>query len=62
MNQGIKIGIISVLFTLLFGCEKKEPVPVPPVITFLDATLSPDNTFSIVRFEFYDVNILSKTH
>ena len=41
-------------FVLSFGCKKKEPEPVAPVITFMDARLSADKSYSIVRFEFFD--------
>jgi len=53
-----KFTNVAILFTLLFliGCEKDDPIPTPPVITFLDAGLSPDSTFSIVRFDFFDAD------
>ena len=41
---------------LAVGCKKEETTPQPPVITFLDAQFSNDNSASIVSFEFFDVN------
>jgi hypothetical protein len=51
-----RIVKITIIFTLLFifGCKKDNPDPVPPIITFMDAQLSPDKTYNIVRFEFFD--------
>jgi len=51
-----RITILVILFaiTLSIGCKKEETEPVPPVITFMDAHLSGDKSYSIVRFEFYD--------
>jgi len=54
MQSAVKIAIIFIASVLIFGCKKKDPTPVPPVITFMDAQLSEDNSYSIVRFEFYD--------
>jgi len=53
VNQLTKLAI---LFTILFsfGCKKENPDPVPPIITFIDAQLSANETYSIVRFEFFD--------
>ncbi len=47
---------ITILFTILIslGCSKEEPDPAPPTITFLDARLSQDKAYSVVRFEFFD--------
>ncbi len=47
---------LAILFTILlsFGCKKSDPTPVAPIITFLDANLSPDKSYSIVNFEFFD--------
>ncbi|PKP51613.1 MAG: hypothetical protein CVT95_00515 [Bacteroidetes bacterium HGW-Bacteroidetes-12] len=53
MNWNVKLVIIILLF-LSFGCEKEDPTPVPPEITFLDGWFSPDQSFVTVRFEFYD--------
>lgn len=51
-----KLTNLAILFILIFsfGCKKEDVAPVAPVITFLDASLSPDKDFSIVRFEFFD--------
>ena len=54
MQSGVKIAIILFSFVLLVGCKKKDPTPVPPTITFQEAYLSQDNSYSIVKFEFYD--------
>ena len=53
MQSVVKIVIISTLL-LVVGCKKDDPEPVPPVITFLEANLSIDNTYSIIKFEFFD--------
>ncbi len=53
MQSIVKIAILfSILFS--FGCSKEDPEPAPPVITFLDAQLSSDKSYGIVRFEFFD--------
>ncbi len=51
-----QLTILAILFSiaLVFGCKKDDPEPVPPVITFMDARISEDKTYSIVRFEFFD--------
>ena len=51
-----RVSKLAILFTILLsiGCKKDEVEPVPPVITFLDAQLSADKTYSTVRFEFFD--------
>lgn len=54
MQSGVKIAIILFSFILIFGCKKKDPTPVPPTITFKEAYLSDDNSYSIIKFEFYD--------
>jgi hypothetical protein len=54
MQSAVKIAIIIIASALIVGCKKKDPTPVAPVITFMDAGLSEDNSYSIVRFEFYD--------
>lgn len=54
MKTGVKIVIILILLSGVFGCRKKDPTPSPPIITFKEAFLSEDNTYSIIRFEFYD--------
>lgn len=54
MQQTVKIAIILLASTLIWSCKKDEVTPVPPVITFLDARMAEDNSYSIVRFEFYD--------
>lgn len=46
--------VIIFTFLLVLGCKKNDPNPAPPIITFLDANLSTDKTFSTVRFEFFD--------
>ena len=53
MQSAVKITIISTLLFIL-GCKKNDPEPVPPVITFVEANLSIENTYSIVKFEFFD--------
>jgi hypothetical protein len=47
---------LAILFAIFLsvGCKKKDPEPVAPVITFIDAQLSADKSFSIVQFEFFD--------
>lgn len=53
MQQLVKLVIIiSLLFS--FGCKKNDPEPVAPIITYLDASISNDNTFINVRFDFFD--------
>lgn len=53
MKQLTKLVILfSIVLSL--GCKKDNPEPVPPVITFMNAQLSEDKSFSIVRFEFID--------
>lgn len=53
MQTRVKLAILFSI-VLSFGCKKKDPTPTPPVINFLDARLSPDKSYSIVRFEFFD--------
>lgn len=53
MQTGVKI-VILFAFLATLGCREKDPTPVPPQITFMDARLSEDQSYSIVRFEFYD--------
>jgi hypothetical protein len=53
MRTGVKIAILFA-FIFSFGCKKKDPTPVPPVISFMEAGLSSDKSYSIVKFEFYD--------
>jgi len=53
MKLFVKIAILfSILF--VFACKKNNPAPVAPIITFLNAGLSADRSFSIVKFGFYD--------
>lgn len=49
---------ITILFAILFsfGCSKEDPDPAPPTITFLDARLSVDKAYSVVRLEFFDAD------
>jgi len=49
---------LVILFAIIFlySCKKEGSTPVAPVITFIDAELSADKTYSIVRFEFFDNN------
>ena len=51
-----QLSKLAILFTIVLsiGCKKEDPEPVPPIITFLDAQFSPDESYSIVRFEFID--------
>ncbi len=53
MKQLVKLAILFTI-VLSLGCKKDDVEPVPPVITFIDAQLSADKSFSIVRFEFFD--------
>ena len=53
MKSNVKIAIIFT-FLLSWGCKKEQSAPVPPIITFLEANLSEDKTYSIVTFEFFD--------
>ncbi len=53
MQTSAKI-LILLAFIFSFGCKKKDPTPVPPVITFMEAGLSSDKSYSVVKFEFYD--------
>lgn len=39
---------------LIFGCQKEDPTPMPPVIKFMEAGLSQDGSYAIVKFEFFD--------
>ena len=54
MQRVVKIAILIVSIALIYSCKKKEVSPVPPVISFMDARMADDNSYSIVRFEFYD--------
>ncbi len=54
MQQVVKIAILSALIVFSFACKKEDPTPVPPQIKFMDARFSDDQTYTIVRFEFYD--------
>lgn len=54
MLRAVKIVILSALVIISFSCKKEDPTPVPPIIKFLDAQFSPDKTYTVVRFEFYD--------
>ncbi len=47
---------IAILFTLLlsFGCKKEDPVPVAPVITFVEANVASNNASAVVKLEFLD--------
>jgi hypothetical protein len=49
---------ITILFALIFsfGCKKEDPTPMPPEITFIDAQISGDNSYSIINFEFFDAD------
>ena len=53
MNRVVKLSIIMSIFFAV-ACEKDDPTPVPPEITFLDGGLAADGSFALVRFEFYD--------
>jgi hypothetical protein len=55
MQTAVKI---TILFTILFslGCSKEDPEPAAPTITFLDARLSADKAYSVVRIEFLDAD------
>lgn len=53
MKLHAKLIIIITLF-LVFGCQKDDPTPVAPKITFIDGNLSSDGSFANVRFEFFD--------
>lgn len=46
--------VILLFIASFFGCKKEEPTPMPPVIKFVEAGLSSDNTYAIVKFEFFD--------
>ena len=53
MKQLSKLVILfSIVFA--FSCKKKDPEPVPPIINLIDARLSTDKSYAIVRFEFFD--------
>ena len=50
-----KFTNLLILFALAFvGCEKEDKEPAPPVLTFVSAGVSADNTHSVVNFEFFD--------
>ncbi len=53
MKQLTKLAILFTI-VLFIGCKKRDPEPVPPVITFMDAQFSTDKSYSIIGFEFYD--------
>lgn len=53
MKLEVKLAIIVALF-FGFGCQKDDPTPVPPEITFIDGGLASDGSFANVRFEFFD--------
>ncbi len=46
---------LLILFALVaVSCKKEDPTPGPPQLTFVDAGLSSDKSYSIVTFEFFD--------
>ena len=53
-----KVVKLTILFAILFsfGCKKNDTTPTPPKITFLEAHISSDNSYSIVNFEFFDAD------
>lgn len=53
MKQVVKLSIIMTFFFAL-GCKKEDPEPTPPVITFLDAGMATEDSYALVRFEFFD--------
>ena len=63
MQQIVKIAIILLASTLIWSCKKDEVTPVPPVISFLDARMADDNSYSIVRkrIPWFSVKLLRKS-
>lgn len=47
-------NLIIISSLLLLGCKKEDPTPEPPQLTFIEAGLSSDNQYAIVKFEFFD--------
>ena len=47
---------LAILFTILLsiGCKKEDPIPVAPVITFVDANVAPNKASAVVKLEFLD--------
>jgi hypothetical protein len=52
------IAKLIILFTCLIslGCKKEEPIPVAPVITFIDASVASNKASAVVNIEFFDEN------
>lgn len=49
-----KFANLIILFAFMVGCKKEDPTPGPPELTFIEAGLSSDNSYAIVKFEFFD--------
>lgn len=49
---------LIILFTCLIsiGCKKEDPTPVPPFITFIDASVASNKASAVVKIEFSDEN------
>jgi len=52
MKLMVKLPILLFLLGMI-GCKPEAPVPVPPVITFVNAQLNDDKSGAIVTFEFF---------
>lgn len=46
--------VILFSFIFLSACKKDDPTPMPPVIKFVEAGLSSDGSYAVVKFEFFD--------
>ena len=55
MQKVVKLTILFA-FIFSFGCKKNDTTPTPPKITFLEALISSDNSYSSVNFEFFDAD------
>jgi len=49
-----KLANLIILFAFIAGCKKEDPTPGPPELTFIEAGLSTDKTYAVVKFEFFD--------
>jgi hypothetical protein len=53
MRTVVKITILFA-FIFSFGCKKEDPTPSSPEITFIEASVSANNSYSTIKFEFID--------
>ena len=53
MQNITKVAILFICLITL-GCKKKAPIPVPPVITFVDANVAANKASAVVQLAFLD--------